>query len=279
MSRVLLSLLALAAGPVFAAEKSASAPDNPAPRTFDFSGLSTGGLRGSLRSVLRPAVDLSLSARAPGIVDAIHVREGGEIKAGQVIISLDADEERGNVAQAEASMRGARAEMERADAELARINRLEGDNIFSEKQILDAKTQADLARSRYDYSVAALDVSRARLASRSVTSPVDGIFLKTNKSVGEAVERYETVARVIDIRSLEMVVFCDARYFSVFRVEQEVQVKVIKSAEDQPIVSGTIIHIDPIIDPASGTFRVKIKLARSENALPGLTAILLAPTA
>lgn len=261
-----------------AAAEPRATENQPVNSTYDLP-ASGGAMRGSFRSVLRPTIDLSLSARAPGIVDAMHITEGNPVKAGDVIVSLDADEERGDVAQAEALVRGSRAEMERANAEFERIQTLSRDNIFSEKQILDAKTQAELARSKHEQSLASLQIARARLANRSIVSPIDGIFLKTNKAVGEAVERYETVARVVDIRSLEMVVFCDARYFSLFQTNQQVQVKVLKSPDDQPIVSGVVSHIDPIVDPASGTFRVKVQLERSKAAVPGLTALLLPPSA
>lgn len=238
-----------------------------------------GAMRGSFRSVLRPAIDVSLSARAAGVVDALHIPEGQPVTAGQAIMTLDSDQERAEVANAEAAMRGAKAELERAAAEYERIQRLRVDNIYSEKQLLDAKAQAALAQSRYDQSVASLEMARVRLANRSIVSPISGIFLKTNKLVGEAVDRYETVARVVDVTSLEMVVFCDARYFSLFKTGQQVDVRVFKSTEDQPIVSGLVVHTDPIVDPSSGTFRVKIKLERSEQSIPGLSALLMAPAA
>lgn len=236
-----------------------------------------GTARGSFRSVLRPAIDVNLSARAAGIVEAIHVPEGRTVKAGQPIISLDSHEEQAQLAEAEAASRGAEAEMERAAAEFERIQRLREDNIYSEKQFLDAKAAASLAQSRYEQSKAAVDLARVRLANRSITSPIDGIFLKTNKLVGEAVERYETVARVVDVSSLEMVVFCDAEFFSLFKTGQQVDVRLFRSAEDQPVVSGNVIHTDPIIDPSSGTFRVKVKIERSAQCVPGLAALLIAP--
>lgn len=240
----------------------------------------TGGtMRGSFRSVLRPAVDVSLSARAAGVVDAIKVPEGQEVTAGQAIISLDADQERAEVAQAEAAVRGAAAEMERAAAEFERMQRLRDDKIYSDKQFLDAKAAAAQARSRFEQNEAGLQMARVRLANRTIVSPIAGIFLKTNKLVGEAVERYETVARVVDVTSLEMVVFCDAQYFSLFKAGQHVDVRVFKTTEEQPIVPGTVVHTDPIIDPTSGTFRVKIKVERSENSVPGLSALLIAPAA
>ncbi|ACB77243.1 hypothetical protein Oter_3969 [Opitutus terrae PB90-1] len=235
--------------------------------------------RGSFRSVLRPAVDVSLSSRAAGIVEVIHVPEGSTVTAGQSIMSLDSAEQRAELAEAEASARGTKAEKDRAATEFERIQRLRQDNIYSEKQFQEAKASAELALSRYEQALAAVELARARLANRDIVSPIAGIFLKTNKLVGEAIERYETVARVVDVRRLEMLVFCDARYFSLFRVDQRVDVRVLKSSEDQPMISGTVSHVDPVIDPSSGTFRVKIRIEPSAQAVPGFSAILIAPGA
>lgn len=271
----LIAALTACAGPLLWADPIFS----PLEPTSESLSLAATGSRGSFRSVLRPSVDVSLSARAAGIVEVIHVPEGGTVRKGQPIISLDSTEERAEVAQAEASLRGTKAEAERSAAELERIQQLRQENIYSDKQFLDAKAQAELAASRHEQAMAAVALARARLANRDVLSPIDGIFLKTTKQVGEAVERYETIARVVDVTSLEVVVFCDARFFSIFANGQQVDLKVLKTAEDQPIISGTVFHVDPIVDPTSGTFRVKVKIERSAQAIPGYAAILIAPPA
>ena len=269
---VVLALLAVV--PDVALAQSSSAPATAQSDLYTFSSSTD---RGSFRSVLRPAVDVSLSARAAGIVEVMHLQEGDPVKAGQAIMSLDSDQERAELAQARASVQGAKATADRATAELERIKGLRQENVYSEKQYLDAKAQAEVARSNYEQAEAALQLAQVRLANRDIVSPINGIFLKTNKLVGEAVELYETVARVVDITSLEMVVFCDAKYFSLFKTGQQVEVRVLKSTEDQPIVTGMVFHVDPIIDPSSGTFRVKIRIERSANAMSGLSAILIAP--
>jgi RND family efflux transporter MFP subunit len=232
--------------------------------------------RGSFRSVLQAVNDVRLSSRAAGVVETIHVAEGSHVKKDQPIISLDADQEKAEVAQAEAALRGAQAEVERAEAEFKRMDQLHTENISAEKFYVDAKAAAALARSRADQAAATLQLAKVRLANRTITAPFDGIFLKTNKQVGEAVDRYETVAEVVDVTSLEMMVFCDARYFSQFRAGQRMEIRVFKSPEEQPIISGVIIHKDPIID-AGGTFRIKIKIEPSADAVPGLVAYVKAP--
>ena len=174
-------------------------------------------------------------------------------------------------------MRGAKADLDRASTDFERIQKLRQENIYSEKQIQEAKAQVDGAQSRYDQAAAALELARVHLVNRDIVSPIDGLFLKTNKVVGEAVERYETVARVVDITSLEMVVYCDAKYFSLFKNDQKVDVRILKSSDDQPIISGKVSHVDPIID-SSGTFRVKVRIEPSAQAVAGFQAILIAPT-
>lgn len=250
----------------------------PSEKISDFYSTSNSISRGSFRSVLRPAIDVSLSSRAAGIVETIHVPEGSRVTAGESIISLDSNREKAEVQQAEASLRGAKADMARAAAELERTKTLRKDDIYSEKQLLEATAQAEITRSHYEQVSAAVDLARVGLVDRDIVSPISGIFLKTNKQVGEAIDRYETVARIIDVTSLEMVVFCDARYFSLFKEGQKVDVRVLKSNEDQPTVSGTIFHVDPIIDPSSGTFRVKVKIQPSPEAVPGFPAVLIAPS-
>jgi RND family efflux transporter MFP subunit len=235
--------------------------------------------RGSFRSVLRPCKEVHLSSRAAGIVDEVLVLEGETVKAGQAIMALDSNQERAEIAQTEAVVRGSKAEVDRTTAEFERIKSLHTDSIYSEKQYLDAKALLEQARSRYEQGLAALELARVRLANRSITSPIPGIFLKTSKVVGEAVDRYETVARVIDVTSLEMVVFCDSQFFALFKTGQQVDIRVFKSAEDQPMVSGTVFHTDPIVDPSSGTFRVKIKVEPNTQAVAGLSALLIAPKA
>lgn len=273
----LIPALTLTLGALIFPKAKVFSASTPAPeRKSDYYSSSSAMGSGSFRSVLSPALDIPLSSLAAGVVQTIHVREGSRVTANQRIISLDSNQEKADLAQAEASLQGAKADMDRAAAELERSNALKG--VLSDKQILEAQAQADITSSRYKQMAAAVDGAKVRLANRDIVSPVDGIFFKTNKVVGESVERYEPVARIIDVTTVEMVVFCDARYFSLFKEGQKVDVKVLKSEQDQPTVSGTISHVDPIIDPSSGTFRVKVKIQPSPEAVPGFPAVLIAPS-
>lgn len=239
------------------------------------SGPVDASVRGSLTATIRPRSDLKLSSRVEGVIERFHVAEGALVRTGDPIVSLDASLERAEVLQAEAAVKGASAEVARTESELERIKPLTEEKIYSDKQLIEARTSAEVARSRLDQANAALAMANARLSNRIVASPIDGIFLKTNKSVGEAVARFETVARVVDVSVLEMVVFCDSRYFDVMKGRKEVQVRINREGVDSAVVTAQVVHLDPIIDPSSGTFRVKLHLAHEGPAAPGYTATLL----
>jgi RND family efflux transporter MFP subunit len=233
--------------------------------------------RGSLRSIVRPAQDIRLSSRAAGIIQRYDAEEGRTIKSGDRILVLDDDQEKAEVAQAEAVLRGAEADLERAEAEFERTKPLSAERIYSPKQFADSKFMLETARSRVAQAQAAVVLAKVRLANRTITSPINGIFLKKTKEVGESVERFEPVARIIDRSYLEIVVYCDASLYDTLSGRSEVAVQVSKSEDRHVVVQGKVTYVDPIID-STGTFRLRVRLPDSGDIAPGLTAVLLPDT-
>jgi RND family efflux transporter MFP subunit len=233
--------------------------------------------RGSLRSILSPKHDIKLSSRAAGIVEKIHLPEGSRVSAGDALLGLDAQQETAELAQAEATLRGIEAEYERTRTEFARAEDLFRDNIISPKQYDEFRTSNLVLRSRRDQAKAAVDLAKVRLENRTVRSPIDGIFLKTSKSVGEAVERFETIARVVDPSSLRLVVFCDSSLRGRFTIGKTAELLVQSSPQRETPASGLIQHIDPMVDAMSGTFRIVIEVTPTAEAIAGLPASLVVP--
>jgi len=231
--------------------------------------------RGSLRSVLAPKLDIKLSSRAAGVVEKIHVAEGATVSAGEAIISLDSQQEEAEVAQSLAVVRGIEAELERVTNEFARAQALFEDKISSDKQYDESRSLQKVTASRLDQATAALALSQVRLNIRTIRSPIDGIFLKTVKSVGEAVERHETIARVIDASTLRFVLYSDYSLLGRFAAGEKVAVLVQTAPRKETRVEGTITHLDPVVDSTSGTFRIVVEVKPSVGAIAGFAAMLV----
>ncbi len=231
--------------------------------------------RGSLRSVLLPREDIKLSAASAGIINRYHVEEGRQVIAGDVILELDAREEEAAVNQAEAILDGAAAELEKARKDMKRVEKLYHDDIQSERQYEETVYLLAKAESQYKQAQATVDTAKIRYEKKKIKSPINGIFLKKYKSVGESVERLETVARVLDHTRLELVVYCGSHLFGSMHSDTTLNIEILDGPSRGEQVAAEIVYVDPIIDPSSGTFRVKMEISPSETVSAGLAARLI----
>ncbi|GAB4268656.1 MAG: hypothetical protein Tsb0018_00490 [Opitutales bacterium] len=231
--------------------------------------------RGSFRSVLIPKYDIRLSSQSEGVVSTYDKQEGDKVNPGDVILSLDSRLEEAELGRAEAVLKAAEAEKIRAQKDFKRVESLFRENIASDKQFNEVVFLQAQAESHYLEAVEAVEMARIRLDQRYVRSPIAGIFFKKSKEIGESVGRYEVVARVVDVSSLEMVLFLGPDYFGKFSPDDSVTVELLDGPGRGKTVIASVDSVDSLIDPASGTFRVKLKLESSATVTSGIAARLL----
>ena len=104
--------------------------------------------RGSLRGVLIPLHNLQLSSRAAGVIERFGAEEGQTVVAGDLLVQLNADIERADIARAEAVLESTKAEWDRTKRELERSQQLRRDSIGSEKDLDDAQYSHRMATAR-----------------------------------------------------------------------------------------------------------------------------------
>lgn len=227
------------------------------------------------RSVLLPAASVNLSAPAPGIIRAQPVPEGARVSVGEVILELDAREDQARVKEAEAQLDLAGAELARTESAFRRAKELFESNFQSQRQYEEVKALYERAQAMRKQAEAGLDGARIKLERKSVRAPFDGLLLRRFKFPGEAVENFETVARIIDDRSLVMLLFADASQFGSVKLGESLPVELLDGPKRGTRLQAEVISVDPVIDPASGTFRFKLRLVPEENVTVGLSARLL----
>lgn len=230
------------------------------------------------RSVLLPAASVNLSAPAPGIIRAQPVPEGARVEAGQVVLELDAREEEARLKEAESQLDLAVAELARAEAAYLRAKELFESNFQSQRQYDDAKAMYERARALHKQASAGVAGAQHRLERKYVRAPFAGLLLRRFKAPGEAIENFETVARIIDDSSLEMLLFTDASQFGSIQLGQQRTIELLDGPHQGEKLTAEVVSVDPVIDPASGTFRFKLRIAPGNNVAVGLSAKLLTDT-
>lgn len=176
---------------------------------------------------IEPLTKVEVKSKASGIVKKVFVDYGDRVRQGQVLVELDREELRAEVAESRANLEAAQASQQSAvavyhknqvdaagpdipflKAAVDRAMKLAADGIVAESALDDAKksyqlalnkqmsarrnvavSQADVAKSKAQVAQAqaSLEQAQENLRNATIVSPMDGIVLSRNVEAGDAV--------------------------------------------------------------------------------------------
>lgn len=190
-----------------------------------------------------------------GVVLEIHGEEGDFVEAGQVLARVETDRYRLQVEQAEAALKRLETDFQRKK------------ELF-ERELVSAddfeRVSAELQAQKAQYELARLD-----LQYTSIRAPISGYISERMVRVGNLVALHDPVYRITSYDPLLAVLHVPERELRVLRKGLEVSMAV--DAWPGEKFAGDIIRISPVVDPATGTFRVTAAV-RDHGAMlkPGL---------
>jgi HlyD family secretion protein len=149
---------------------------------------------------IQPVVQVVINPEVSGEIIDLPVKEGQVVKKGDLLLKIKPDNYiaqrnsmEANHLSALANKNLARANMEKADLEFARVKRL-GNQVVSESDYLTAKTSFDVAKASYetashqaDQAAAGLARATDDLSKTTIVSPIDGTVCKLRSQLGERV--------------------------------------------------------------------------------------------
>ncbi|SFV05296.1 RND family efflux transporter, MFP subunit [Methylobacterium sp. 174MFSha1.1] len=234
---------------------------------------------GSFDCLVEPHRTVKLGASVPGLLSQVHVDRGDQVAVGQVVATLESNLEEANAALARAKAGNetqvistrARAEFLRRKTE--RNSQLREKSVVSEAALDEVSTDAGMAdqvakEAILNFQVAKLEVKRAEelLRQRTVRSPVRGIVIERVLSGGEYRHDTNHILTISELDPLNVEVFLPLALYKQTSVGQ--QVEVLPEAPVGGQHRGRIAVIDRVLDAASGTYGVRIKLPNPNFLIP-----------
>ncbi len=135
------------------------------------------------------AVDrVDLRARVQGFIEERHFREGGEVKAGELLFTLEKAPYQVVVDQRNADLAGAEATLKEAKAELKRKEDLVGRGVLSAAELDTASADEATANANVLQAKAALRAAELDLSYTEIESPIAGRIGEAHYSVGSLVD-------------------------------------------------------------------------------------------
>lgn len=129
----------------------------------------------------------TISAQTQGTVIRVNGDVGDRVAQGQLLIEIDATQQKANVAQAEAALAQAKAMNDDAQTLFKRNTRLHKQGTLSQGEFDRSAAQAKSAAAGVEVAKAALVQASTQLSYTKVTAPYAGIITARHIEVGELV--------------------------------------------------------------------------------------------
>lgn len=211
-------------------------------------------------AVLARKAEADLSFKVRGIVGAVNVRAGDTVAAGQVLACLQPDEIDAQVAQA-------RSALEKAERDLARVEKLAAGRVATFENLQDARTAVELAGAQ-------LRIAEFNRRFAVITAPSAGRVLLRRAEPGELVDSGRAVL-TFAADAEGWLVRAGLSDHDLRRVHRGDRAEV-RGTENGPLLAaGAVTAISAAADPVTRTTPVEVQLeAEALEARSGEVVVL-----
>jgi multidrug efflux system membrane fusion protein len=214
-----------------------------------------------------------VGSQVGGIVTRVTLREGSEVKAGQVLFELDPRPFRASYEQLKAALARDRAQYGAARLDADRARQLYEKDLTSQADFEQRTAAAEALAAAVSADSAAVEAAKLNLQYATIRAPISGRTGRHMVDVGDYVkaatsEPLVTINRVNPVRVR-------------FNVPQDVMPALMRHRADAYVVlrasegdtagrRGRLAFVDNVVDPQSGTLMLKGEFENKDRSLmPG----------
>ncbi len=253
---------------------------------------------------ITPLNATTLSGKIMGTVRAVNVREGDQVRQGEVLVVLDERQVAAGLRQSEAGLAeagktenaavsardAARAGADLAEATYRRYQKLyqeesatrqefeEAEARYLQARAALAQAEAMVAAARSRVQQARATVSGAGISRRDATilAPYDGIVTAKMINVGDLASPGTPLVTLEKAGGFQAEFLLPEHHILAVETGQSIQVR-IPALEDSPVITGTVKTIAPGADAKSRSFTVKVVLPENTLLRSGMFARVTIP--
>lgn len=227
---------------------------------------------------------VKLIARVEGYLDKIHYEDGQLVKKGDLLFTIQQDQYKDQLQQAQAQLLTAQASLTYAKTELVRYSKLVKQDAATQTEVDHWNFERASAEASLLNAQAQLALAKLNLSYTEVRAPFDGIAGKHLIDPGNVVGGGGQQTALAEITQLDPIyVVANLSEQDVLKIRanldqhrltfadlRKVPVDVALSDQTGFPLQGTIEYVSPGIDPATGTLLVRGILANpNRTLLPG----------
>jgi multidrug efflux system membrane fusion protein len=224
---------------------------------------------------------VELRSRVSGIVEAVHFREGGLVKQGDLLISIDQAPYQAEFERAQAQVLAAQARVALATGEHERGQQLMASRNVSQRELDTRYNALREAQANLRAAEAAQQTARLNLDYTQIRAPISGRIGRLGVTVGNLVAAGASAPLLTTLVSVDPIYASfDADERSVLdalaslsgeeRALDRIPVRLATATSEAGSYTGKLHFVDNGVDAASGTVRVRALLDNPDGKLlPG----------
>jgi len=209
---------------------------------------------------LKAEDETDVVSRSRGIVKQVFKKEGSYVKKGEILAKLD---------DADVLLK--------FKLEQNRLAKIEA--VYKRKELLlkkDLVSKESFEQILFDYNEQkiACDMMKLNLAYTEIRAPISGIITVKMIIPGNMVSEYQAVFRVTSFK--RMYAEMHVPEIHSLKIKKGQKARLTFDALGLAESDGVVSKISPVIDPATGTFKVTVKTENpAKNLKPGMFARIL----
>jgi membrane fusion protein (multidrug efflux system) len=189
-----------------------------------------------------------------GFVKQVLVKQGDNVQKGQTLLKLDGAVLSQNVAAAQQQVGGVKAQLEQAKSIYQRQQNLWKQNIGTEIQVLNAKTNMDALQSQYNAALANIRIAQEQLNTTNIISEISGTANIVNVKVGEFFNGAQQI-QIVNNNDLKIKVNVPEAYAD--KIKAGNILKVTLPEAGNMVLNSKVTVAGKVIDPITRSFYVE----------------------
>lgn len=277
--KIIVGLAILAMFAISCGKKKQAATSNTRPVKVQVIGQNSISLGYTVSGTLKGIEEVPYTATSSGEIVVINAKNGDNVSAGQVIVSIDNQAARSNVRSAASNVNTASSNINSASAALeeARINyekyrMLYNKRLVTETEYLNAKTNYDSARAQLNASRNSLSSAQASLDEANDTNSKSVIKTKTSGTIANMkLELHQQTSvgtqlfTVVNENEMQLEVGVSPEVINKIYVGSQAKVKIDELQGKE--IMGTVYEVSAAANTSTRQFVVKIKIPNPEREL------------
>jgi multidrug efflux system membrane fusion protein len=217
---------------------------------------------------------VDIRAQVGGPITAIHFKEGQDVKAGDLLVTIDPRPMQAALQLAEAHLARDRALQADAAREAARQEELLKKGLTAQDAAERARTAAEALAASVQANAAALTNAQLNLEYCNIRAPLAGRIGERRVDAGNLVKANEQVLVTINqIQPVEIMFTLPQQELGrvlAAQAQGPLEVRAFVAERPDAVARGELMFVDNAVDAATGTIRLKGAFANEQRTLwPG----------